>query len=93
MSRTTRRTNRKPPIWVTHEYGDRNNNWVDILKDDKELAKSVAIWHSDANYKTGNYNQQTDPHHRAMAKLELERYKKNPEYEVQVRRKCYNDWY
>ncbi len=90
MSKTLRRTNRKPPLHVTHGW-----DWPfhrRTKREGKDLAKSLAIWFSDSNYKTGWYNQGTDVMHRMEAKRQLSLWFKNPDYEVQIRRKHYRDW-
>lgn len=92
MSRTFRRGN-IVPRWITHDYDHCSETLARtpyFLRLDSK--KRLAIWHSDAYYKTGIYNQHNWPLHRAEATRELQRWKANPEHEVQIRRKRYFMW-
>jgi len=59
MSRTKRRTNIRPPQWITHDYdfvwrdlgdGYQWREWSHIPLEGKELAKSLSKFHGDHGY-------------------------------------------
>ena len=93
MSRTFRKRGNVVPRWITHDFDFCSGTWAKTptyLKPDHK--KCLAKWHSDSYYKTGIYNQHNWKLHRAEATRELQKWKTNPEHEVQIRRKRYFMW-
>jgi hypothetical protein len=97
MSRTIRRKN-YVPIWVTHSWerlGNGSNGWGRVPKEGKELAQALHKHHGDTarwTWPSKWIRQQCQIKHRAEANVELNRYKKNEEYEVIIPRKELLPW-
>jgi hypothetical protein len=96
MSRTVRRKN-YVPIWVTHNWDHIpfTNAWKRVPKEGKELTQALHKHHGDTNRWTWPskwIRQQCQIKHRAEACVELNRYKKNEEYEVIIPRKELLPW-
>lgn len=93
MSKTFRKRGNTVPMWITHDY---DISWPSMARtpwfEKSDAKKCLARWHSDSYYKTGTYNQHNWRVHRNEAKQELVKFIKNPEHEVQIRRKRYFMW-
>ena len=98
MARTYRRKH-YTPNWVTtdtYEFTDPRTGahvWAGRIElDGAERAKQLRWWHEDKSCWWGArppkpYRQEIETQHRMDAKRELTRWWRNPDYEVQVRRK------
>ena len=87
MSRTKRRTNRKPPKWVTHKllWQDKCPIWRPLFG--TELAKSINKYHADtgvgygwAGHAPASFRRDCNREFRAKMKHETRRILKQGDY-------------
>jgi hypothetical protein len=97
MSRTIRRKG-YIPYWVTHKFtslGGWSYGWYYEPLEGKALAKSLSEWHRckhQYRFPSKWLRSNLQKTYKAKARMELEQFKKNPDYEVIIPRKELLPW-
>lgn len=93
MSRTIRRKT-YVPLWVTTDFMYDKDELLErpVRLEGKVRARALHWWHEDKSCFWGarppaGHRQEIERTHRMRCKTELARFRKNPEYEVQLCRK------